>query len=213
MVHPKICIVLWEHSLLSKHPFNTYCSKKTHTYCWQKKNQYFWSDLYKHKYTAKWFSFLLWFRHVDDNVWALMAQFKKKKNWKQKQDQVKAGEGYTNPHIQTDLISLKTSSSNFLLILFCKFFFKLENKHTTMDYDYRNKSGGPSYPRPMYGPPSTSPSPSSNHPMYGYPKIGQQTGPGPQFFSPPERNSSFQHNTSPSCKSCSDLEFGFTRIW
>jgi hypothetical protein len=34
--------------------------------------------------------------------------------------------------------------------------------------------------------------------MYGYPKIGQQTGPGPQFFSPPERNSSFQHNTSPS---------------
>ncbi|EFH40495.1 hypothetical protein ARALYDRAFT_918411 [Arabidopsis lyrata subsp. lyrata] len=66
-----------------------------------------------------------------------------------------------------------------------------------MDYDYRNKSG-PSYPRPMYGPPSTSPSPASNHPMYGYPKIGQQTGHGQQFFPPPERNSSFQHNTSPS---------------
>lgn len=77
-----------------------------------------------------------------------------------------------------------------------------------MDYDYRNKSG-PSYPRPMYGPPSTSPSPASNHPMYGYPKIGQQTGHGQQFFPPPERNSSFQHNTSPSCKSGSDLEFRF----
>ncbi|EOA13955.1 hypothetical protein CARUB_v10027076mg [Capsella rubella] len=69
-----------------------------------------------------------------------------------------------------------------------------------MDYDYRNKSG-PSYPRPMYEPSSaSSPSPASNHPMYapsGYPKIGQQTGHGQQFFPPPERNSSFQHNTPP----------------
>ncbi|KAL1206670.1 hypothetical protein V5N11_027230 [Cardamine amara subsp. amara] len=71
-----------------------------------------------------------------------------------------------------------------------------------MDYDFRNKSG-PSYGRPMYGPPSTSPSPASNHPMYGYPKIGQQTGHGQQFFPPPERNASFQHNTSPFLSSSS----------
>ncbi|KAG2299222.1 hypothetical protein Bca4012_010791 [Brassica carinata] len=50
-----------------------------------------------------------------------------------------------------------------------------------MDYDYRNKSG-PSYGRP---------------PMYGYPKIGQQSGHGLQFFSPPERNQSSQHISSP----------------
>ncbi|CAN6860964.1 unnamed protein product [Brassica oleracea] len=65
-----------------------------------------------------------------------------------------------------------------------------------MDYDYRNKSG-PSYARPMYGPPSISPSPPSTHPMYGYPNIGQQSGHGHQFFPPPERNQSFQHNPSP----------------
>ncbi|XP_010442894.1 PREDICTED: uncharacterized protein LOC104725852 [Camelina sativa] len=73
-----------------------------------------------------------------------------------------------------------------------------------MDYDYRSKSG-PSYPRPMYGPSSASPSPpSSNHPIYapsGYPKIGQQIGHGQQFFPPPERNPSFQHNSSPSTSS------------
>lgn len=84
-----------------------------------------------------------------------------------------------------------------------------------MDYDYRNKSG-PAYPRPMFGPSSASPSPSNHHPMYGppgYPNIGQQTGHGQQFFPPPERNSSFQHNTSSSsCKSRSDLELGFTRM-
>ncbi|CAN8244458.1 unnamed protein product [Cochlearia groenlandica] len=70
-----------------------------------------------------------------------------------------------------------------------------------MDYDFRNKSG-PSYNRPMYGASSTSPSPPSSHPtMYsspsGYPKIGQQNSHGQQFFPPPERNPSFQHNSSP----------------
>uniref|UniRef100_A0A1J3FTG7 UBA domain-containing protein n=1 Tax=Noccaea caerulescens TaxID=107243 RepID=A0A1J3FTG7_NOCCA len=68
-----------------------------------------------------------------------------------------------------------------------------------MDYDFRNKSG-PSYGRPMYGTASASPSPASSHPMYGppgYPKIGQQSGHGQPFFPPPERNSSFQHNSSP----------------
>lgn len=90
-----------------------------------------------------------------------------------------------------------------------------------MDYDYRNKSGA-SYARPMYGPPSISPSPPSTHPMYGYPNIGQQSGHGHQFFPPPERNQSFQHNSSPSpfsssCKISNlvnfDFEFGFVAIW
>ncbi|KFK26953.1 hypothetical protein AALP_AA8G315000 [Arabis alpina] len=61
-----------------------------------------------------------------------------------------------------------------------------------MDYDLRNKSGPSPYGRPMYG--TASPSPASTHPMYGYPKISQQQS--QPFFPPPERNPSFQHNSS-----------------
>ena len=110
----------------------------------------------------------------------------------------KQGKEYTYPYIQT-------TSHPPSRLLPSSFFFVADLKHrlfsaanpSTMDYDFRNKSGPP-YGRPMY----PSPSPSSTHPMYngppGYPKIG-----GQPFFPPPERNPSFQHNPSPSssCKS------------
>ncbi|CAH2070132.1 unnamed protein product, partial [Thlaspi arvense] len=121
----------------------------------------------------------------------------------------KLGKGYTYRQIQTDLIAFETCSSLISSIpssLLCELLFE------TMDYDIRNKSGPP-YGRPMYGPPSTSPSPASSHPMYapspsGYPKIGQQSGHGQPFFPPPERNSSFQHSSSPFPPSSSSSGLG-----
>ncbi|CAN6813098.1 unnamed protein product, partial [Brassica oleracea] len=108
----------------------------------------------------------------------------------------KQGKEYTYPYIQT-------TSHPPSRLLPSSFFFVADLKHrlfsaanpSTMDYDFRNKSGPP-YGRPMY----PSPSPSSTHPMYngppGYPKIG-----GQPFFPPPERNPSFKHNPSPSSSS------------